>query len=144
MLNVLEVQDSILNHIRATVPQKVYEQGIPDADTVRRNASGKVEYYVAVQFGMPQAKASGKTYIGVEYDDYVLPIYIQVVGPSAEGVRRVAFGPVHSNLLGFSAKWTAQVEQRSGGAVNMMTQSNNSTEAYVAPLSYGVTFQMNK
>lgn len=143
MLNVLEVQDAIVAHLRASIPHEVFEQGIPDADTVRRDASGKVMYYVAIQLGMPQAKATGKTYMGVEHDDYVQPVYVQVVGADAKKVRQAAFGAVHTALLGFSTKWTAQLEQRAGGAIYPMTQSNNSTEAYVVPLSYGITFQMN-
>lgn len=143
MLNVVEIQDALAKHLDDSIPQKTYEQGIPDIQTLKRDASGKVPYYVAYQFGMPQAKANGKTFCGVTHDDYVLTMYVQVVGPDATEVRKLAYGEVLTAMLGFSRKWTAQMEQRAGGAVLEMTQSTGATEAYVAPLSFGVTFQMN-
>lgn len=143
MLNVTTITRDIFDHLTSEIPQDVYRQGVPDIDSLERDATGKVKYYVAVQFGMPQAKASGKTFSGVRHDDHILPVYIQVVGPNATKVEDVALGKVLDVMLGYSTDWCAYVEQRPGGAVLPMTQSNGATEAYVFPLSFGLTFQMN-
>lgn len=141
-LNVLQITRDVFKHLKDT-GYSVYRQGIPDLDTVKRDANGRVPYYLAVQFGTPQAKARGKTFCGVRHDDYVLPIYIQVVGPDATKVEEVAYGDILDAMLGYGTDWTSGVEQRPGGALYPMTQSNGATEAYVYPLSFGLTFQMN-
>lgn len=143
MLNVTTITRDIFDHLTSEIPQDVYRQGVPDIDSLERDATGKVKYYVAVQFGMPQSLARGKTFAGVRHDDHVLPIYVQVVGPDATKVESIALGKVLDSLLGYSTDYTAYVEQRPGGAVLPMTQSNGATEAYVFPLSFGLTFQMN-
>jgi|SRR5690625_4601461 len=142
MLNVRSIQQDILNHLRGSIPQEVYEIGVPDADTLKRDSSGKVPYYVAVQFGGPQSKARGRTFAGVTHDDYDLPVYVQVIGPSPETTSNIAFQSVLTALMGYSTDWTSQVGHRFGGSVQPVAQSNSATEAYMVPLSFGVTFQM--
>lgn len=142
-LNISGVKAAVFAHLDSEIDPPIYRQGVPDANVLRRDASGRVPYYLTVQFGMPQGKARGKTFSGVRHDDYVLPIYVQVVGPDAAIVEEIAFDGVLDAMLGFSTRWTSQMEQRAGGAIYVMTQSNAATEAYVYPLSFGLTFQMN-
>lgn len=142
-LNVNEVIENVHAHLKASVTQPVYEQGVPDPTTLRRDPSGKVPYYIAVQYGTPWARAKGKTFASVRNDDYTLPIAVQVVGPDATIVRKIALSGVLNALLGFSAPWTSQMEQRTGGSTLPMTQSTSATEAYVFPMGFGLTFQMD-
>lgn len=141
-LNVTEVISAVHNHLVSSIAQPVYRQGVPDADTVLRDPSGAVRYYVAVQYGTPWSRAAGKTFSGVRHDDYSLPIHVQVIGADAEIVERIAMDGVFNALLGFSAKWTSQMSQSTGGAIYPMTQSNQATEAYVFPMTFSLVFQM--
>lgn len=143
MLNVREIVNELHSHLKSSLEVPVYKQGVPDADTLHRDKTGKVPYYIAVQYGAPWAKARGKTFCGNRNDDYLLPFSIQVVGPVADTVEEIALDGVLDVMLGFSAKWSAYVEQRAGGSVVPMTQSTAATEAYMFPLGFGLSFQMH-
>lgn len=142
MLNLVDVQDLILETLadRLTIP--LVEQAIPDEDTVRKVA-GKIEPYAAIQFGDLQDRVSGRGFSGVRYDDYELPIYVQVVAAEPTRARKLASGQVLDALLGFSQDWTGEVRKRPGGGMWPIVNSNGATEAYLSPSSWAVTVQLH-
>ena len=142
-LNVTEVINAVHTHLTSSLSVPVYKQGVPDADKLPRDKSGNVPFYIAVQYGTPWAKAKGKTFSGVRFDDYLLPISVQVVGHDIDTVEEIALDGVLDSMLGFTTQWSSQMEQRAGGSVVPMTQSTASTEAYMFPLGFGLTIQMN-
>lgn len=142
-LNVVGVVDAVMAHVRSELPYDVFEQGVPDVDTIRRLPNGQIRPYVAVQFGSPRAKARGRGFAGVRYDEYELPVYVQVVAGDASVTRNIGLGLVLDALLGFSTDWSSQMVQRSGGSVYAMSQANEATEAFVFPLGFGLSFQMD-
>lgn len=141
-LNVKSIIDAVHTHLITSVPQEVFKQGVPDADDLPRDISGKVPYYIAVQYGTPWAKARGKGFCGVRHDEYLLPISLQVVGPDANNVETIAMSVVLDALLGFATDNTGQMEQRAGGSVVPFTSSTAATEAYIFPMGFGLPFQM--
>lgn len=142
MLNIVEVQDRILQSLRDSIPQRVEEQAILNEDTVLRDSVGKIRSYVAVSFGDIQFRSGGQTFAGSRYDDYDLPVYIQVVASTQDDARKIAYDNVLSALMGEKFKWTGQIRKRPGGALWPLIASNGATEAYLAPVSFGVTVQM--
>lgn len=142
-LNVSQVIKEVHDHLTSNIAIPVYKQGVPDAEKLPRDGSGKVPYYIAIQYGTPWHKASGRTFSGVRHDDYLLPITAQVVGPDIDNVEAIALDGVMDVLLGFTTEWSSQMEQRAGGSVVPMTQSTAATEAYMFPLGFGLTFQMD-
>lgn len=143
MLNLVDVQEAILAHLKATIPEKVYEQAVPDAEPVRK-VDGKVVPYVALQFGDIQDRVSGRSFVGVRGNDYELPIYVQVVAATPEIARKVASRNVLNALLGLKTQWTDEVKKRPGGGMWPITSSNGATEAYMVPSSWAVTVQLNE
>ena len=141
MLNLVEIQDFIFDHLKSSIPQPLYEQGIPDADTVVK-VKGKVQPYVALQFGDLQERASGRGFSGVRYNDYDLPIYIQVVAADTRVARKIASEGILSALLGLQTAWTGEVRKRPGGGMWPITNSNGATEAYLVPSSWAVEVQI--
>lgn len=141
-LNVVAVTDAIMAHVRDRVPQDVFEQGVPDVDTIRRLPDGSIKPYVAVQFGVPWHKASGRGFAGVRFDDYELPVYVQVVAGDSRVARLIALDTVLDALIGFSMEGASEMVQRTGGSIFVMTQSTEASEAYVFPMSFSFTFQM--
>lgn len=142
-LNIVDIQDEIFDFLESAVsPYPLEEQGVPDADTVRKEG-GKILPYIALQFGDLQRRANGETFAGVRTFDYELPIYVQVCAANPRDVRRIANGVVLDKLLGFSSQWTGEVRKRPGGAMWPITNSTGATEAYVFPTSYALTVQMN-
>lgn len=141
MLNLSRLQDEILGYFESKVPQPVYEQGIPDADTVKK-VGGKVLPYVAIQFGDLQERSSGRGFSGVRHNDYDLPIYIQVVAADPTVARRIASDTVLDAMLGVQMNWTGEVRKRPGGGMWPITNSNGATEAYLVPSSWAVVIQV--
>ena len=143
MLNLVEIQDAILEKLRASIPQPVHEQAIPDAMTVRK-VDGKIQPYVALQFGDLQDRASGRGFTGVRHNDYELPVYIQVVAANPEVTRKIASSTVLDAMLGFSLSWTGEVRKLPGGGMWPIVNSNGATEAYLYPSSWAVTIQLHE
>jgi hypothetical protein len=143
MLNLVDIQDEIFAELEDALAIPVFEQAIPDANTVRK-VDGKVQPYLAIQFGDLQDRASGRGFTGVRSNDYELPIYVQVVAADPRTARRIASGPVLDTLLGLSLDWTGEVRKRPGGGMFPVVNSNGATEAYLFPASLAVTVQLSE
>lgn len=142
-LNLVTLQEEILAHLKNSIPQMVVEQAMPDPDTLPRDPSGKVPYYVSIQFGDIQNRFQGKTFAGTLHDDYDLIMYTQVIGPDPKKVRIIASENVLEAMMTFEGDWSSHVVKRPGGGMWPLVQSNGATEAYMYPGSWAITFQMN-
>lgn len=139
-MNLEEIQEDILETLGTGLAQPVVEQAIVDIDNVKRNLAGDIDPYFAVQLAMPSQQGA-TSFGGPRHDDYVQVVYIQAVAPTPEIARKMS-NKLWDLFLGSSAPWTGSVRQRSGGAFLPMVNSNNATEAYVMPSSFGVTVQL--
>lgn len=140
-LNLVQVQDEVFQTLDNAIPQPLVEQGIPDADTVRK-VGGMIEPYVAIQFGDLQDVVSGRGFTGVRTNTYDLPIYVQVCASDATVARKIASGNVLDALLGLTFSWTGQLRKRPGGGMFPVTNSNGATEAYLFPSSWALRVQI--
>lgn len=141
MLNIVQVQDGILSHLRTKVPQQVYEQGITDAQTVRK-VNGKVVPYVAIQFGSLSPRASGRGFTGVRTFDHDLSMQVQVVAADPTIARKIMYDNVYGAMVGLSLPWTGEVYPDRIGGVFPVVTSNGATEAYQYASGFRVTLQM--
>lgn len=134
------IQSDILQEITAQFTQKVYETGIPDQDSVIRNASQKVDPYLSIQFGDLQ-RIGGRVASGVEGDDYELPVYFQCIAPSASVARGLS-NKLTRVILGYKTRFTGQTRKRPGGGMFPVQSSTGATDAFIAPSSYGIVVQL--
>lgn len=137
-----QVQEDILEYLEGIFHarnQKVVEQSIPNSQTVLRNSQGQIEPYIAIQFGDLQ---EGRLHnmAGPRGDDYVMPVYTQVIAPSPKIARRIA-NRLRNAMIGASFGWTGSVRKRPGGGMFPIVTSNGATEAYQMPASFGVLIQ---
>lgn len=139
MSNEESVQEDIYAALDAAMAQPLYETAIPDSQTAKRDSSGKVIPYIAIQFG-DISDTGEMSFGGVRTADYALPVYIQCVGPTAKVARQIA-NRVRDQMLGLDFEWTGEISKRAGGGVFNMVASNGATEAYVAAASFTVTMQ---
>ncbi len=138
--SIENVQDALLQAVKHLVPAySVEEQDIPDIDTLQRDSQGRVKKYVTVQFGTTQATPGprGKSMVGARGDDYIVPLYVQVVGPTPSSARRAA-NLIWDGLIGASIAGAGDIRPRLGGAQIPIKNSDGATEAYVSPISFGV------
>lgn len=142
MFNLPDVQEDILQHIRDSVNVDVFEIAIPDPDTVKRNAQGRIYPYVAVQFQMPQ-HARGESFAGVWSADYDLPINLQAIAPTAELSRELA-NRLYEAVLGYGIEFGSGFRPRFGGAVIPITSNDGTLQAYIHPMSFAVRVQLFK
>lgn len=136
------VQDAVWAEITRNFVQPLIETGIPDAESVRRNPSGGVDPYIAIQFGDLQ-QAPTRNMGGVQNDDYYLPVYIQCLAPSAKLARRMS-NKMTRVILGFQTRFSGQVRKRPGGGMFPVQSSTGATEAFISPASYAVTVQLSE
>lgn len=142
MLNIVEVQDSIIETLRDELNFPVYEQGVEDAMTVKKVA-GRVEPYVAIQFGSMTPRARGRTFVGVRTFDYELAMQVQVVAASGELARKIMYGNVYDVMIGLRFRWLSQIEPDRIGGLFPITTSNGATEAYQAASGFRATLQLS-
>lgn len=140
--NIEGIQQAILNALESQFPQPVVEQGIADAETVLRNAHGGIDPYIAIQFGDLQ-QGRGFSFAGPRGDDYILPMYFQCIAPTPALARGLQNRLVDM-MLGRGFSWAGQVRKRPGGGMFSMTNSNNATEAYTMPASFGLLVQFEQ
>lgn len=139
MSTIGATQEEILALLDTQFVQPIVEQGIPDIYTVRRNKTGAIEPYIAIQFGDLQ-NATGKSFIGPRGHDYDMPIYVQCIAPDPKIARQLQNKLVNA-LLGISFDWSGNMAKRAGGGMFPMTNSNSATEAYVSASSFGLPVQ---
>lgn len=139
MSTIGATQEEILTLLDVQFVQPIIEQGIPDIYTVRRNNSGSIEPYIAIQFGDLQ-NSTGKSFIGPRGHDYDMPIYVQCIAPDPKIARQLQNKLVNV-LLGISFDWSGNMAKRPGGGMFPMTNSNSATEAYVSASSFGLPVQ---
>lgn len=137
--NISSIQKAILAYLSDSFTQPVIEQGIPDAQTVRRNNLGAIDPYIAIQFGDLQ-QGRNRSMAGTRGDDFILPMYFQCIAPTPEIARGIQ-NKVLDVLLGASFPWSGDVRKRPGGGMFTMTNSNGATECYAMPSSFGVVVQ---
>lgn len=138
-----QVQEEILTFLNSVIVEKVVEQGIPNSQTVLRDpGTGNILPYVAVQFGDTQ---QGLTHsmIGPVGDDYVIPVYTQVIAADPRIARRIS-NRIRLAMIGKSFQWTGSIRKRPGGGMFPLTSSNGATEAYMMPASFGVPLQFTE
>jgi|SRR5690606_2298350 len=137
------VQEEILNYLRTNLAQPVIEQGIPDIQTVQRDAAGKIVPFYALQFGdIQQTRTSNRSMIGPRGDDYIQPVYTQAVSPDPRIARRMG-NRINDLFLGMVFPWSGSVRKRPEGWMYPITTSTGSTEAYEMPASFGVLVQLS-
>lgn len=141
MLNIVQVQDCILSHLRSEIPQEVYEQGITDAQTVRKT-NGKIVPYVAIQFGSLSPRERGRGFTGVRTFDHDLSMQVQVVAADPTIARKIMYENVYDAMVGLSLPWTGEVYPGRIGGVFPIVTSNGATEAYQYASGFVVTLQM--
>lgn len=139
MSTIGATQEEILALLDTEFVQPIIEQGIPDINTVKRNGVGKIEPYIAIQFGDLQ-NSTGKSFIGPRGHDYDMPIYVQCIAPEPKIARQLQNKLVNV-LLGISFDWSGNMAKRPGGGMFPMTNSNSATEAYVSASSFGLPVQ---
>lgn len=143
MLSAVEAQDKFIDWIAGKLPIPLYEEGVPDAYTVRK-VDGKIEPYAAIQPGMPQTRATGRGFSGVRNNDYTFPFQIQIVAADPTQARKIACGPLLDAALGFSDDWMGEMDQRPGGQLYGITTSNGATECYQYATNWGITIQLHE
>lgn len=139
MSTINQTQTEVLDLLRAEFAQPIVEQGVPDIETVRRNPSGQIDPYIAIQFGdLQQGRAY--SFVGPRGDDYIMPMYLQCIAPKID-IARGLHNKVLDVLLGEDFPWSGNVRKRPGGGMFTMTNSNSATEAYTFPASFGLLVQ---
>lgn len=139
MLSIEETQDAILATLTAEFVQPIVEQAVPNTQTVKRDKAGKIQPYVAVQFGDLQ-EGNVHSAAGPEGDDYRIPIYIQAIAGSAKVARQLANKTIRT-LLARDFPWSGSIRKRPGGGMWPIVQSDGATEAYMFPASFSLLVQ---
>lgn len=131
-------QDEILSFLQDSLPQPVYEESVPDGDTLKRNHLGQIDPYLAVQFGDVYARGV-RSMIGQKGHDYSMSFAVQVVSPDANIGRKIS-NRVLSLILGKQFTYApGGVEKLPvGGALMTINQSDPATQAYMVPSWYKI------
>lgn len=140
MDSITFVQEALLSHIKSSFVQPVHEVAIPDEITLPRDENGEYDPYIAVQFGDLQQVGNRNMASSLGHN-YVLPVYFAAVASDATVSRRI-MNKLNMKLLGFTTKYSGQVEKRAGGMIYMLPSQSGAVEAYVGPTSFGIAVDL--
>lgn len=137
--SVEHVQDSILEHIRASIPQKVVETSWRDAQLIEP-INGRLPPYVSVEFGdlQPTKRQSA---IGVWGDNHILPISFFAMAHSPSVTRKLS-NMVFTSMLGYQTDFSSEVRKRAGGQLMPLKASNGAIEGYSVLIMFEVSIQL--
>lgn len=135
-----ETQQDIIDHIQDQMPQKIHEIAVPEPETIIRTPGGKVEPYIAFQFG-DLSDGYSETFGGAKTNDFWLPIYFQTVASEPDVCRKIS-NRLLSKMLGYSALYGGEVRKRMGGKMLPIGNSDGTVMAYISPASFGVKIQL--
>lgn len=142
-LNLTSVKDEVRKYLKDSFSgQGPYEQAIPDASTLPRNAQGGIDPYLSFRFGdLQRTYGGGRGLIGVRADDYELPIYFEAVAGNSTDASKLADLVVEA-FLGKEFTNTGEARKRPGGGMFPVVSTNGATEAYMFPASFAITIQL--
>lgn len=138
-MRIEQTQEALLAHLRGSLAFTVHEQAVPDAKTVLRDKTGRIQPYYAIQLGDLQ-QGRGRSMIGPRGDDYGMPFYVQCIDSDASG-SRMLYNRLLDAVLGATFPWAGNVRKRPGGAMFTMTNSDGATECYTFPASFSLLVQ---
>lgn len=142
MFSLDYVQEQIAEFLNFTVfpGQETVEHSYEDVQFRVLNQAGSLDPYVAYTFADIQQEGT-KSMVGPRGDDYVLPVRLLCVAPTAAIARQLSNRSIDL-FLGADFEWAGQVRKRAGGAIFPMTRSDGAVQAYVAPVSFGIVCQL--
>lgn len=144
MINSIDrTQEKILETLREELAQPVYEESIPDGTSIRRNANGQIDPYIAVQFGDVYARGA-RSMIGQRGHDYSMPLAVQVISPEPTMGRKLS-NRIMSLLLGREFEFApGGIEKMPvGGAITTLNQSDAASQVYMIPSWYRVVIHFH-
>jgi len=136
--SITSIQEDVLDFMRDTVypDQDVIEQALDDELKVESNTLGQINPYVSLTFGDLQAWGA-TSFAGPRGDDYTLPLYLRIVAPTPE-IARLGSNRAIEKFLGAKFDWAGNIRKRAGGIIFPLKQADGSTQAYIAPVSFGL------
>ena len=137
--NLTAIHTAVMSALDAAMPQPIVDQAVPDTETVVRNSAGAINPYIAIQFGDLQ-EGYRHNMASVRYDDYYMPIYLQVIAPTP-AITRAIYNKMIDTMLGLTTQWTGNIRKRPGGGMWPLVTSNGATEAYLFPCSFSLLIQ---
>lgn len=133
-------QQNLIDLLKNNFAQKSYEIAVPEPETLKRNAKGEVDPYIAYQFGNLQDGYS-ETFAGVVSGDFWLHFNMQVVASDAALARKIS-NKMMRVFLGYSETYGGEVKPRLGGVMQSYGNMDGTIAAYVFPVSFGVKIQL--
>ena len=133
-------QQQFIDTLAAEFVQPAFEIAIPEPNTVKRNAAGKIEPYLTYQFG-DISDGYSETFAGATSNDFWLPFYVQAIAGDAATARRIGNKLVRV-FLGDTHEFGGQVRKRFGGSIFPVANADGTVIAYIFPISLGVKIQL--
>lgn len=133
-------QQQFIDTLAAGFVQPAFEIAIPEPNTVKRNAAGKIEPYLTYQFG-DISDGYSETFAGATSNDFWLPFYVQAIAGDAATARRIGNKLVRV-FLGDTHGFGGQVRKRFGGSIFPVANADGTVVAYIFPISLGVKIQL--
>lgn len=133
-------EDEALDKLRSSFKEPVILQSWPDVDNLLKSPTGSVLPYYSVRFGNA-VSSGGKSFCGVEGDDYRVRMYVDTIASEAD-LARLLSRRFFNAFNGFTSTWGGQWASRAGGGgVIPIVTSSDPTEAYSVPSAYSVIVQ---
>lgn len=138
--NLVEIQDSITAHIRATFPgYDVYEDDVID-DEYLQKLNNNIKPYIVLEWDGIQRNTAATSFAGVRYDEYNAAVNVMVVAPTGKQARQ-SFNVIFDNLIGWKPLHAGALTPLPGAGLYVINNSAGRPHVYVA--SGALSFTIN-
>lgn len=134
--DAIESIESVLDGL----PQDWYEEGVPTFETLHMTG-GILQPYFVVSYGDVIQQGS-TAFAGTRGDDHVLPVRFMAVAPTAKIARQLRV-KLTDVFTGFTPDYCGEMTKRGGGGTYTVTNANDVIVAYVAPVNFRTTINLD-
>lgn len=129
--NLVEIQDNIAAHIRATFPgYDVYEDDVID-DEYLQKINNNIKPYIVLEWDGIQRNTAATSFAGVRYDEYNAAVNVMVVAPTGKQARQ-SFNVIFDSLIGWKPSQAGALTPVAGGGIYVINNSAGRPHVYVA------------
>ena len=126
-LDVFDLEESILTKVKSLFPKKVYEDDIPQDDSLEYDERGTLVPFAIIEYGDLTRLRADRGIVSVRQDSYLYFFTVTVVTGRAKDTKRL-MGKLTDGLIGFRPYDGGEITPRGSLKFSRSSTTNRPTQ----------------
>lgn len=126
-LDVFDLEESILTKVKSLFPKKVYEDDIPQDDSLEYDERGTLVPFAIIEYGDLTRLRADRGIVSVRQDSYLYFFTVTVVTGRANDTKRL-MGKLTDGLIGFRPHDGGEITPRGSLKFSRSSTTNRPTQ----------------